>query len=155
MDKNVRRTWFKFNIFFLDEKWFYITSRRKKLKILPRAEFESLQEADFVPKKVRSRRHLCKIMYLGVVGPHIDGKSDGKIFLKRVSEKTKTKRQSYNQHFNTYFEINNRLKMEEWKLMYDTETRSVSSLMAQIIHKYKINNWRSDNLCFQYKSYKI
>lgn len=67
---------------FLDEKWFYTTSRRRKFKILPRATFESLKESFFIPKKIRSRRHACKVMFLGVVAPPIDTdeiKTDGKI----------------------------------------------------------------------------
>ena len=37
------------HICFLDEKWFYTTSRRKKMKILPQADFETDKQA-FIPK---------------------------------------------------------------------------------------------------------
>ena len=40
---------------FLDEKWFYTTSRRRKFKILPKAIFQNLKDAFFVPHKIRSR----------------------------------------------------------------------------------------------------
>ena len=66
---------------FLDEKWFYTSTRRKKVKILPRAIFESLKDAEYIAPKVRSRRHPLKVMYLGLVAPPIEGIADGKILL--------------------------------------------------------------------------
>ena len=38
----------EFRYCFLDEKWFYTTSRRKRIKLLPKAEFESAEQA-YVP----------------------------------------------------------------------------------------------------------
>ena len=43
---------------FLDEKWLYTTSRRRKEKHLPRASFENLKDTFIKAKKVRSRPSL-------------------------------------------------------------------------------------------------
>ena len=89
---------------FLDEKWFYTTSRRKKFNVLPKALFEDVKDAFFIPPKLRSRRHPCKVMFMGVVVPPIinqNGNIDlsGKVWIKRVSKTNITGRGSRNQNF--------------------------------------------------------
>ena len=61
---------------FLDEKWFYTTSRRKKLKILPQAEFKTKGDAFISKPKLRSRRFPCKVMFMGITCPPTEGKTD-------------------------------------------------------------------------------
>ena len=78
---------------FLDEKWFYTTSRRKKMKILPRATWEAEVEAKIVLPKVHSRKHTSKGMVMGIIGPPVYDKNekimfDGKIMAKQVSQQT-------------------------------------------------------------------
>ena len=69
------------------------------MKVLPPANFENLKDAFIRVPKLRSRRHVCKVMFLGLVAPPIKGKMDGKILLKRLSVKKKQKKVSYNQQF--------------------------------------------------------
>ena len=76
---------------YLDEKWFYTSSRRKKLKLLPRASFESEEDAFVAKPKLRSKRFPCKVMFMGVICPPVDGKTNGRILLKRVSERVQIK----------------------------------------------------------------
>ena len=77
---------------FLDEKWFYTTSRRKKIKVLPKGSCE-VADPLYVSAKMRSRRYPIKIMYLGVVGtPNKKKQFDGRMFLKRASTTKKAKR---------------------------------------------------------------
>ena len=147
---------------FLDEKWFYTTSRRRKFKILPQAIFESLKDAFFIPPKVRNRRHPCKVMYLGIVGPPTfndagETISDGKILLKRVSVKHTQPKKSYNQHFHPLYEINHKLRIEEWKLLFPPTitTVSVNSLLDAIAQNYNLPPSVLANLCFTYNSTKI
>ena len=72
---------------FLDEKWFYMRSRRKKAKALPWVEGEDISYARPAPRRISSRRHASKIMYMGVVAaPVHEHDFDGKIALIRVSE---------------------------------------------------------------------
>lgn len=67
---------------FLDEKWFFTTSQRKKLKILPQAEFETCEDADVNLPKLRSRRFPVKVMFMGVVArPVPEHDFNGKIYL--------------------------------------------------------------------------
>ena len=71
---------------FLDKKWFYTTSCRKKYKILPKAEFESDEEAEVGMPRAHSHCHAVKVMTLGLISPPVENLSDGKILLKRVGE---------------------------------------------------------------------
>ena len=69
------------------------------MKILPKADWESDEEAKLTVPKVHSRRHTTKVMLLGIIGPPVYHKTeidtvtkkkkvlfDGKIMIKRVSE---------------------------------------------------------------------
>jgi hypothetical protein len=52
---------------YLDEKWFYIFSRRKKSKHLPRADFEEEGADRLRVRRVISRSHPVKTMFMGVL----------------------------------------------------------------------------------------
>ena len=72
--KLIKKSGGKFYACFLDKKWFYITSRRRKMKLLPAQPGES---EDVVANEVpttRSRRFPVKSMYLGVVANPIPSK---------------------------------------------------------------------------------
>jgi hypothetical protein len=72
---------------FLDEKWFYVRSRRKKVKVLPWIEGEDIKYATPAPIRNVNRRHATKIMYMGVVAaPVREHDFNGKIALVRVSK---------------------------------------------------------------------
>ena len=85
----------EFPVCYLDEKWFYPTTRRRKLKFLPCGKHEK-PGADIIRRpKTRSRRFPIKVMYLGVVGrPKTVGRRrfNGRIFLERVSKTKKSRR---------------------------------------------------------------
>ena len=73
-------------IAFLDEKWFYTTSRQRRVKVLPKGEAEEV-EPTYLSPKIRSRRYPVKVMYLGiVVCPNEDHNFDGRVMLKRISK---------------------------------------------------------------------
>ena len=140
---------------FLDEKWFYTTSRRKKLKILPQAAFESTKDAYNEMPKTRSRRFPCKVMFLGVVCPPIPTKNvNGKVFLKRVSKEKILTQQTYNQHFVPTFELNHRLKDGKWRKLYSEELdTSVANFIQIIKTTYQIDDATADDLVLVYHSY--
>ena len=76
----------KFYACFLEEKWFYTTSRRRKIKSLPPGQGEDPDEVAMVQPATRSRHHAIKVMFLGVVAPPIPEEGfNGKIFLDRVT----------------------------------------------------------------------
>jgi hypothetical protein len=58
-----------FHYCFLDEKWFYTTSRRSKNKIIPKTRHETEEDAKFNAAKIRSCRFATKLMFMGVVSP--------------------------------------------------------------------------------------
>lgn len=141
---------------FLDEKWFYVHSRRKKMKILPRAPFESEEAAFIVKPKLRSRRFPCKVMFMGVVCPPVEGHTDGKNLLKRVSKSSYLKRQSYNQNFVPEFEANHKLKGGEWKSLFPREFEiSTSDFLSVIQNIYGIEDDVAQDLVFTYNSLSV
>ena len=88
------------------------------MKVLPPATFESVKDSFVTSPKTRSRRFPCKVMYMGIVGPPVEGLSDGKVMMKRVSRLVTTKKQSYNQHFVSNYVTNNNLKQGHWKTLF-------------------------------------
>ena len=139
---------------FLDEKWFYTTSRRKKMKMLPKASFETFNESHVKYKKIRNRRHPCKVMFMGIVAPPIEGKMDGNILLQRVSKKIATKRRSMNQKFSTYFENNNRIKSGQWRSLYPTVGDiSISDFMYLIATVFELDEAVGERLVLSYHTH--
>ena len=106
-------------VVYLDEKWFYTTSRRRKLKYLPRAEFEE-EGADILRvRKVINRRHPAKCMFMGAVAkPNGERGFNGKIHLTRISQTRRAIRTSFNQCFATSRIVNDLLKAGEWRNLY-------------------------------------
>ena len=93
---------------------------------------------------------------MGIVAPPIDGKTNGKIMMRRVCRHKKTKSESFNQNFSTYFEKNNRLKLEEWKqLVPENGQITVSDLIDKIKYKYKVPPRIAKDLVFLYKTHSI
>ena len=84
------------------------TQLKEKMKVLPKADFESEEDAKYSSPKVHSRHHTIKCMFLGVVSPHDSYEdSDGKLMIKRVSKKSKSKAVSTTKTFISDFIINN------------------------------------------------
>ena len=70
---------------YIDEKWFYRTNRRRKIKLLPLGNSEREGDDAYSHPKMLSRRFPIKSMFMGVVGrpcPH--RQFDGKIFWKEL-----------------------------------------------------------------------
>ena len=91
---------------FLNEKWFFPFSRRKKMKYLLPSVFETEEDAPFSPTKVQSCRFPMKIRYLTIICPPIEGETDGKVLLLEVSHKELTKRAVGHQKFVSNFLLN-------------------------------------------------
>ena len=142
---------------FLDEKWFYTTSRRKKMKLLPRADFETEAEA-FVPMpRLRNRRYALKVMCMGIVGLPVGGMFDGKIYMRRVSESYETQQNSYNQHISDLYEVNHALKKGQWKELFKPIHQhhdiTVEAALDYIVQSYDLLPEVANHLCLSYKSH--
>ena len=153
---------------FLDEKWFYPTSRRNVEKHVPAQDFEDEEDVYIPAATTRSRRFVAKVMYLGVIARPVKGLlvwlgklrkgekkrdgtyldwANGKICLRRVSKMKKAKKTSYSKKFHTLGQIKDLLKEEgDWQEHY-VERMTVGELFDVICKFYDINY-----LCFRYES---
>ena len=125
------------------------------MKVLPKADFESDEDAKYISPKVHSRRHTIKCMFLGVVShPDMYEDSDGKIMIKRVSKKSQSKAVSITKSFVSDYIVNDNIKNGEWhKFFPDSHDMSVGEAMELICEHYQIDKVVSTNLYFSYTSY--
>ena len=140
---------------FLDEKWFYTTNRRRKVKILPKADCEQTAPDIVELPRIRSRRFPVKVMFLGVVAcPNDEHDFDGKILLKRVSRRRQVHRASTNKRFSVDALVNDILKRgeESWHNLYTTGEQ-MGNLLERIAEIYDLDEFVSDRLQLSYISY--
>ena len=140
---------------FLDEKWFYTTNRRRKIKVLPQGENEQIAPDALNLPKIRSRRFPVKVMFLGVVAaPNEDHNFDGRIMMKRISKRRKTTRASRNKNFSVDVMVNEILKDGEksWHRLF-TEGMSVGELLDIISETYDLDQFVAERLEMSYKAY--
>ena len=91
-------------------------------------------------------------MYLGIVGPPVDGHTDRKFFMRHVSESYTSKAPSFNLNFSPFYEETNRLKMGEWKKHVPVgQGISVEDFLNIICRLYKIEPSVSRDLCLVYR----
>ena len=137
---------------FLDEKWFYTMSRRKNLKMLPKGETEG-GEPIYKRPTIRSRRFPVKVMFLGVVGcPNEDRDFDGRIFLKRISERRPAGKTSRNKRFSVDVIVNDDIIKGGWK-RFIVEGMSVSELLEAVSEHYDLDEFVSERLEIVYNTY--
>jgi hypothetical protein len=139
---------------FMDEKWFYIFTSRKKTKNLPPAPGENFDEVFIVARKVRSRRFVTKVMFMGVVAPpHPEHDFDGKIFLKRVSKDEYCKKTSYQQNFSDNYHVNQLLRDGEWMETCYLPDMCPRHLFEAIKDTYDLEDDIVYDLVVSYKTY--
>ena len=102
---------------YLDEKQFYLSSNRKKAKFVPKGEYE-VEEPVMPTITTVSHTHSTKIMYFGVIGTPIEGKFDGKIMLKRVSETKTYQKLTWSDQFSGNIIINNIIRNERRQFVH-------------------------------------
>ena len=140
---------------YLDEKWFWTTSRCKMMKILPKAPFEKAEDA-FVPSpKLRSRRHATKVIFLAIVGPPSDTCGfDGKIYIQRVSEVKQSVKTSHNKKISDEYEINHLLKDGHWiNLLPEDDFGSVDVGDKDIVSFYNLEPEVAKSLHFSFNTH--
>lgn len=139
---------------YLDEKWFYTSSRRRKIKYLPPGPGENQNDAYIVRPKIRSRRFPVKVMYLGVVARPFKDEAqgidfNGRVALKRVSREKRVKRMTSNQKFSPDVKINDCIKKGEWKSFY-VEGMTAEELIDIISEYYDLSKHVTDRLELNY-----
>ena len=101
---------------FIDEKWFYRTNRRRKIKILELGEHETEGDDTVVRPKMLSRRFPVKSMFMGVVGRPVPHRNfDGRIFLERVSKRKYIQTCTSHTNFSDDALINGEIKKGKWR----------------------------------------
>ena len=145
-----------FHYCFIDKKWFFTTSARNRMKILPQANFESKEDAEVQVPRLRNRRFPAKVMTMSVISkPYPEYLFDGKIFTKRVAETYVTNKHSYNQNLSNYYEINHALKRGEWKCNFvpyaDNQNMLVLDVLQVIVELYDLK--LKNELVFSYKTH--
>ncbi|MGH7974631.1 MAG: hypothetical protein ACREBR_03830 [bacterium] len=81
-----------FHYAFLDEKWFYTTSRRK-MNHIPRGRLEGTGVERVEQPRMRSRRHPIKVMFLGVVAlPNPEKKNPERLCLSALAKRRQFRR---------------------------------------------------------------
>jgi hypothetical protein len=140
----------------LDEKWFYISTRRRKIRHLPHHPLTETPEDAFVAQpKTLSRRYPVKVMFQGIATrPYPEYDFNGCIMLKRCSEKKLTKRLAFNQRFSDSYHMTNLLKNGDWKYACDSiDSSTLISEVVDLIHEtYELDGVVSDSLCFSFIS---
>ena len=142
----------------LDEKWFYCNSRRKSYKILNLQVGEQAGAADIPIRRVVSRQHPTKVMFMGVIGnPDQEHGFDGKIEIVRISEPYQVKKTSYRQTISFDRVVNQALKDGEWRGLFqniDITTWNIGEMTNAIIDYYELQNDLQGELVFRFNSYK-
>jgi hypothetical protein len=104
-----------FYITFLNEKWFYTQSRRKKRKELPLGPYEQPGAEVLPTRRIVSRRFPSKAMFMGIFAPPDMAQGfNGNIYLKRVSETHMAKQKSYTQRVSDNYRIQYKIQ-RNWK----------------------------------------
>ena len=123
---------------FLDEKWFYPYSGRTWVKCMPQGEHEE-EVIAIQTKKESSRRHVSKVMFLGVVGCPIPEKGfDGKIYLKRVAENSSFKKTTFKDNdFSDDVDVSTHVK-HNWRSLCD-DSMSAEEIISKVADMYDLS----------------
>jgi hypothetical protein len=131
---------------FLDEKWFYTTNRRRRLKILPTTDDENGRVRPPRRPRIRSRRYPVKVMYLGVVAcPQPDHTFDGRVLLERVSRRKRLARASRNHLFLVDVLVNDAIKQGDWGA-FVSPGDTLDAALETIKTNYDLDEFVSDRL---------
>jgi len=138
---------------FLDEKWFYTTNRRRKLKVLPKNEEEAGQPVPYRRPRIRSRRYPVKVMYLGVVAaPRVDYSFDGRVCLHRVSRRKTLARASRNKRYSVDVLVVEAIVRGEWH-NFVAPGSLVGDVLESIKTNYDLDEYVCNRLVMGYETY--
>ena len=150
-DKNATEN---LHVAFLDEKWFYTRSRRRKQKYLPAHSSEPASAAELPTRRERSRRYPTKVMFLGVVArPEPENSFSGLVYIRRISESHPYTQRSYSTTFcDDYFE-NGRVR-RGWKNIDGVNaSTSAKDLQQKIGEKFVVDGFVLERIVLRYQSW--
>ncbi len=145
-DEEYKRDGRDFYAVFLDEKWFYTQSNRRKNK-----EMDPLPgEEPLAKSKAISRRNACKVMFIGAVANPVPERNfDGKIYLERISKTQKYKRMTCNQNFTYNAPKNVLLKEGDW-IKHVKEDMTLLGLRSALQEEYDLDDCIKERLVIHY-----
>jgi hypothetical protein len=127
------------------------------MKFLPRAEFEPEGAERIRVRRVISRRHPVKTMFMGVITEPIPEQNfDGKISLLRLSRQEELAKGTHRYRFHIDHEINNMIKSGDWRQVqdeFDDPTYTISEISAMISLRYELEADIERALCFTYTTH--
>ncbi len=144
---------------FMDEKWFYTTSRRKKLKHIPIQAYEEPGADRIRRPHLVNRRYPVKSMFLGVVArprPDINAtKYNGMVHIERISEEKIISRRTSHQRFSEDLLVNNMIRNGTWKTLSDFSepTWTGGEILEMVCFFYDLDDDTIDTLELQYRSF--
>ena len=120
-------------VIYLDEKWIYFISHSKKLKTLPKKEFEAEVVDKLKVRKVVNQSYPTKVMFMGALtSPYPESNFDGELMMKRISKTKQVERTSYSANLIDNTEINNLIKEGDWKHLHDNNPPTTFSELLKI-----------------------
>jgi len=132
---------------FLDEKWFYTSNQRRKVKKLPTDVTEVGPIHAYRKPRVQSRRFRTKVMFMGVVAcPQPGYNFDGRVYLSRVSRTKRLARSSRNKRFSVDVDVVNAIVSGVWKRQLVTDGMTVEHLLEELKTYYDLDEYVSDRL---------
>ncbi len=125
------------------------------MKHLPRADFEEEGADRIQVRRVISRSHPIKTMFMGVVfkrQPEHD--FDGKITMKRVSRTRQLERDTYRgNRFHHDHNINQLIVDGDRRNVYDDDTYKMLELTTMIAAHYELDDDIAEALCLRYTTH--
>lgn len=113
------------------------------MKKLPKGDHEE-HEPTYVKPKICSRRYHVKVMYLGVVAcPNPEHDFDGRVFLKRVSNREPAQRTSQNKKFSVDIDVNKEIKNGGWVECVN-DNMTVAEALENIYTNYDLDEFVSE-----------
>lgn len=138
---------------FLDEKWFYTTNRRRRMKVLPTTDDDRGRIPPAKRPRIRSRRYPVKVMYMGVVAcPQLEKGFDGRVLLERVSRQKQLSRSSRNTRFSVDVHCNEEIKTGKWKRFIEPG-QTVEMVLDTVQTIYDLDEFVCDRLVLGFDTY--
>ncbi len=117
---------------------------------MPKAAFEEDGVERIKAKKVISRRHPVKTMFMAAITtPCEEQNFDGKISLIRLSRQHILQQDTYRQKFHQDNEINQLLLDSDWRKLYE-DNYNVAKLLTLISDYYELQEDIEETLCLRY-----
>ena len=134
-------------ICYIDEKWFYRVSRRRKLKLLPKGDNENDNIDKAKKSTMLSRRFPIKTMFMAVVARPIPHRCfDGKVHIERVSKTRILTTATSHCNFTDDALNNDALKKGEWREIFSDMKVTADDVVELISVTYNLDAHIQDRM---------